>query len=214
MLIIFSFIKGFALGSFITVLSFYMDLTYSFKSYKQMINDKKYDLLYLKAISTVRTNLMIISPFVYAIIDTTLLTHSYNIQYRKILGILAVHSIGYYTVHSAMHKIPFLYRFHKFHHKFDKMLLPSIGNAVSKTEFIVAYITPFIIGAYIFKPNEISFVIPISIIGLLNIAIHCKELENANWPKWLVSPKNHIEHHEIRTKHFAAPTLNIDYFVN
>ena len=61
MLIIFSFIKGFALGSFITVLSFYIDLTYSFNSYKQMINDKKYDMLYLESIKTVRINMMIIS---------------------------------------------------------------------------------------------------------------------------------------------------------
>ena len=101
-----------------------------------------------------------------------------------------------------------------FHHQYDKILLPSIGNAVSTMEFISAYLLPFIIAAYFLRPNEISFIIPIGIIGLLNIVIHCKELEDLPWAALFVSPKNHIEHHEVRTKHYAAPTINWDYIVS
>lgn len=212
MQIIFSFLKGITLGSFVTFLGFFFDMNFSRKSYKKLLEQKE-DLLD-KAIPAIQFNLMIIGPTAYGFIDYFFLEHSYNIQPVNILSILCIHSVGYYVSHYAMHKSTYLYRLHKFHHEFDKVLIPSIGNAVSKGEFIIAYMTPFITSAYILRPNEISFVIPIGIISVMNLIIHCKEFENIKWSKYFVSPKNHIMHHEIRNKHFSAPTINIDYFLN
>jgi sterol desaturase/sphingolipid hydroxylase (fatty acid hydroxylase superfamily) len=204
--------KGFLLGTSICLLSTFIDVTYSKASFIELCNENSKK--YIQAIEAVHRNMMIISPLVYGVIDQTMLYHTTELQPFNILGILGIHSVGYYLVHMAMHKSTRLYTIHSFHHQYDKVLLPSIGNAVSTMEFLMAYLTPFIIAAYLLKPNEISFVIPIGIIGLLNIAIHCKEIEHMPWLAVFVSPKNHIEHHEVRTKHYAAPTINWDYIMS
>ena len=211
MQIIYSFLKGIALGSFVTFLGFFFDVTFSRRSYKKLL--EKSEQLLNKAVPAIQFNLMIIGPTVYGFIDYFLLEHNYTIQPLNILGVLSIHSIGYYIVHYAMHKSTYLYRLHSFHHEFDKVLIPSIGNAVSKGEFIIAYVTPFVTSAYLLNPSEASFLIPIGIISVMNLVIHCKEIENIPYSKFFVSPKNHIMHHEVREKHFAAPTINIDYLL-
>ena len=211
MIIVYSLLKGFCLGSFFSILSDYIDITFCKESYKKIIQTNKSN--YLKSITSVKRNLLITGPVIYSVVNVTLLTPGFEIQLGKIFGILGIHSIGYYLAHYAMHKNKYLYNFHKFHHEFDYILLPSIGNAVSTQEFLLAYMSPFVIGAFVFNPSEISFVIPISIIAFLNLAIHCQELENTGWLKIFVSPNDHIKHHKIRNKHFAAPTINIDYLL-
>ena len=80
-----------------------------------------------------------------------------------------INTIIIYTFIGAIHwqwqhkKSTVLYTIHSFHHQYDKILLPSIGNAVRTMEFISAYLLPFIIAAYLLRPNEISFIIPIGI---------------------------------------------------
>jgi sterol desaturase/sphingolipid hydroxylase (fatty acid hydroxylase superfamily) len=205
--------KGLLLGSSIAMLSFFLDISFSKKSFIKLCNESSEK--YIQAVEAVQRNMMVISPLVYGVIDQSFIDHnSMTFQYNNIVSVLGIHSVGYYVVHTAMHKFKKLYTIHSFHHQYDKILLPSIGNAVSTMEFISAYLLPFIIAAYFLRPNEISFIIPIGIIGLLNIVIHCKELEDLPWAALFVSPKNHIEHHEVRTKHYAAPTINWDYFVS
>ena len=205
--------KGLLLGSSIAMLSFFLDISFSKKSFIKLCNESSEK--YIQAVEAVQRNMMVISPLVYGVIDQSFIDHnSMTFQYNNIVSVLGIHSVGYYVVHTAMHKFKKLYTIHSFHHQYDKILLPSIGNAVSTMEFISAYLLPFIIAAYFLRPNEISFIIPIGIIGLLNIVIHCKELEDLPWAALFVSPKNHIEHHEVRTKHYAAPTINRDYIVS
>ena len=205
--------KGLLLGSSIAMLSFFLDISFSKKSFIKLCNESSEK--YIQAVEAVQRNMMVISPLVYGVIDQSFIDHnSMTFQYNNIVSVLGIHSVGYYVVHTAMHKFKKLYTIHSFHHQYDKILLPSIGNAVSTMEFISAYLLPFIIAAYFLRPNEISFIIPIGIIGLLNIVIHCKELEDLPWAALFVSPKNHIEHHEVRTKHYAAPTINWDYIVS
>ena len=43
---------------------------------------------------------------------------------------------------------------YKFHHKFVKPI-PSNGNAVSMTEYNIAYVMPFLIGVLLFLYNEL-----------------------------------------------------------
>ena len=132
--------KGFLLGGSIMLLGLYLDVSFCKRSFIQFCNEncKKY----ISAIEAVQKNMMVISPLAYGVIDQTLIDHSsIVIQYNNIVSILGIHSVGYYIVHSAMHKFNRLYNIHKFHHEYDKVLLPSIGNAVSSMEFIIAYIT-------------------------------------------------------------------------
>ena len=207
-----SFLKGLCLGSVAYTIGFIMDITISKKSFNQIVAN--IPLLYQQALNKIQTNMLIISPVMYAVIDRFLLDHTNNeIKITTIVTILSIHGVGYYFVHKAMHQIHSLRKYHNFHHKFDKYMMPSIGNAVSTEEFLLAYISPFVVGAYLLRPNEINFVIPIALISVFNNIIHCKELEGVPWSVYFVSPEQHIIHHEIRDKHYAAPIFNIDYFV-
>ena len=204
--------KGFCLGFFAYFLGFLMDLTISQKSMLLIL--EKTPKLFIEGYKKCQFNLMLLSPIVYSFTDQYLLTHENNIiNISKVIYLTLIHHFGYYAVHKSMHKIDTLRKFHDFHHKFDKILCPSIGNAVSTVEFTAAYVCPFICGAILVKPNEITFVIPIALISVFNNLIHCRELKNVPWPAFLVSPKQHLEHHEVRSKHFSAPILNLDYFL-
>ena len=200
--------KGLLLGGSICVLGMFLDKTICANSLKK-IDQKLYD----KGIYAVRKNMLVVGPLTYAVVDHIFVSPGHVIQWFNVISILMIHSVGYYGVHYAMHKAPFLQPIHEFHHRFEKTLVPSIGNAVSMEEFILAYMAPFIFGAYLLRPNEISFIIPIKIIALLNLLIHCQEAERLSFVKWWVSPKNHIDHHRYRYKHYAAPTINWDYFI-
>ena len=208
----YSLIKGFMLGYMSYIIGVHMDNTIALDSLKNVMSHYPSKLIF-KAYNTITFNMLFISPVVYTMIDNYILKHdNYYIYLDKVLLLLLIRHFGCYIMHRTMHKIQFLKKYHDFHHEFDKHLIPSLGNAVSTTEFLTAYISPFIIGAIIVKPNEITFVIPIILISIFNNIIHCKELEHIKWPKYLVSPAQHIKHHEIRDKHYAAPILNLDYF--
>jgi sterol desaturase/sphingolipid hydroxylase (fatty acid hydroxylase superfamily) len=160
--------------------------------------------------------MLIISPIIYGFIDKYFIDHSVpptTFHLFNIITILLIQNIGYYLVHKLFHMSK-LYKFHKFHHKFDKILIPSLGNAVSITEFTLAYMLPFVMGAYITHPSELSMIIPLFLVAILNMSIHCQELNKFKYPSFIVSPKNHFIHHQERNKHFAAPILNIDRIIN
>lgn len=200
--------KGLLLGGSICVLGMVLDKTVCAKSLKK-IDQKLYD----KGIYAVKKNMMVVGPLAYAMVNQYFINPGYTIQWFNVISMLTIHSVGYYGVHYGMHKLSFLQPIHEFHHRFEKTLVPSIGNAVSMEEFLLAYMAPFIFGAYLLRPNEISFIIPIKIIALLNLLIHCQEAEQLSFVRWWVSPRNHIDHHRYRFKHYAAPTLNLDYLI-
>ena len=204
--------KGFCLGFLAYLLGFIMDTTISNGSFLKIMESTP--KLMIKAYQKIQLNLLVISPIVYMINDQYLINHKEeNVNFKKVCALLLIHHIGYYLIHKSMHQIRFLRCYHDFHHLFNKVLCPSIGNAVSIPEFLLAYIFPFISGAILVRPNEITFVIPIGLISVFNNIIHCNELRNLPWLPFLVSPDMHIKHHEIRDKHFSAPILNLDYFI-
>ena len=207
-----SYGKGFLLGGFMFMLGVIFDRTISKNTMEKLHHD--HFQLCLNALHAIQTNLLVISPVIYAGVDQTLLTHeSYMLQPIRFMGMLSIHSLGYYVVHFCMHKNMNLYKYHKFHHEFDHLLMPSIGNAVSIPEYLSAYVAPFIMGAYILRPNETTFASSIGLIAFMNLIIHCQEMEHVPWLSFFVSPKNHIEHHKVRLKHYAAPTINVDYLL-
>ena len=204
--------KGFCLGFAAYLVGFVMDLTISQSSFLSMM--KEIPKQTIEAYKTIQTNLLLISPVVYMVNDQYLINHeTSSVNYTHVVMLLLIHHIGYYVVHRSMHQIKMLRKYHDYHHEFVKHLCPSIGNAVSFPEFTLAYILPFITGAYLITPNEITFIIPIGFISVFNNIIHCKELRDLPWSPFLVSPNMHIKHHEIRNKHFSAPILNLDYLI-
>tara|TARA_B110000008_G_scaffold171578_1_gene171225 strand:- start:41 stop:679 length:639 start_codon:yes stop_codon:yes gene_type:complete len=207
-----SFLKGVGIGLVAYGIGFIMDITISKKSFLDVIEDAP--MLYQKALYQLQINMLLIWPVIYTFTDAYLFDHTNNeINIKKILTILTIHSVGNYFTHIAMHKIQWLKKYHDFHHEFDKYIMPSIGNAVSTEEFLLAYIMPYMIGAYVVRPNEINFVIPVALITVYNNIIHCIELENIPWCKYIVSPKQHIVHHETHNKHYAVPIFKIDYLL-
>ena len=209
------FARGLSLGLFVTGLSYVMDVTVSKKSFENM-KMEEVQLYHLGWIANI-TNLCVLSPVLYSILMVHLIQDPslslYSIYPSHVLYVVFIHNIFYYLTHKAFHIYPSLLRIHYFHHKFDRLMLPSVGNAVSKREFILAYVTPFFIGAAVVPCSESSMICSVGIISLLNLFIHCKELENIWWVPFLVSPKKHITHHIERTKHYSAPFFDFDEFI-
>ena len=112
-----------------------------------------------------------------------------------------------------MHQNIRFYTIHSFHHKFCDVMLPSIGNAVSKREFLFAYLIPVLLATLIVPTTEPTLLAGVLIISMGNLMIHCKELEPLLYPRYMVSPDKHITHHEKRNKHYSAPFFDFDEFI-
>ena len=102
--------------------------------------------LYKESKYSIAINMLVLSPITYAMVDTTIINHTidpYSVDIGKVMFILLTQSVGYY-VNASFHKSPVLYKYHKFHHKFDSVLVPSIGNAVSARVFYGLYLPLFV----------------------------------------------------------------------
>ena len=205
------YITGLHLGSYTYLFSNILDHTISRETTIEVI--KKNPALYQQSSVSNFVNLMGLSPLYYIVADNFLLNDkSTYIQVLKILGIVLTHNVLFYRIHKLFHETKSLYFIHKFHHRFVKPI-PSNGNAVSVTEYNVAYVLPFLIGACLFSPNGISFQLSIGIISFLNSLVHCPQLKHWKLPKWLVVPNDHLIHHEKLTEKYASPLLNVDNVV-
>lgn len=206
-----SYIKGLFLGSFIFLLGRIADISISADSYFKLMKENEY--LLRKGLDASFDNLVCIGPVVYCFVDYFLIDKTFTFYFSQMISVLSIHSVGYYLTHRAFHENKSIYKYHSFHHKFDNILIPSIGNAVSIQEFFFAYMLPFILAAYVIYPTELSFVSGLGLISIFNLIIHTKELEDINYLDFLVSPKKHITHHKVKKKHYAAPILDLDYIL-
>lgn len=131
----------------------------------------------------------------------------------RILGIIVIHDICYYEAHKMMHSGPGWYRFHKFHHRFNKYIPPSSANAVSIVEYVLAYITPFAVAALLTHPTEVEMRTAVYIVSVANLLIHTPAYDPTSKyleAVYLVSERNHTEHHRKLTKNYAAPVFSVD----
>ena len=170
--------------------------------------------LYKDGMKEVINNLMILGPIYYFGVDNFIISDKISdVNFIETLDIVIIHSFGYYTAHRLMHRSDLFRKYHNFHHKFNETLTPSIGNAVSGSEFTFAYMTPFMIGAYLVDPNINSFNLSIMIVAFMNLVIHTQELSDVNYNKLFVSPKTHLNHHQGKNKKstYSAPTFNLEY---
>jgi len=128
------------------------------------------------------------------------------------VALVLVHAAGYYTAHRLMHTKA-LYWAHSFHHQFSTHVVPSASNAVSLTEYAIAYMLPFVVGCVVCRPDALALYAAVSLISANNLLIHTPRLEAlaaALLPSVFVSTGGHLEHHRKLTKNYAAPTLNLD----
>lgn len=209
----FSF-NGFKLALTTFLFGLFLDNTISINSKNKLIeNNSK---LLFKGYEKVFTNLCVLSPIFYYYLENYLITYNENsINFIKYFCLISTHSVGYYLGHLAMHKIKYIQPIHKFHHKFTTNLIPSIGNAVSASEFTLAYVSPFLIGSYLFDPNLQTLNLSIQTISFFNLIIHCNELKNLPYNKYFVSPNNHINHHRLNMgkNTYSAPIINLDTII-
>ena len=128
-----------------------------------------------------------------------------------IAGVVFWEGLMYTLIHKAFHEVPALYRFHKFHHQFNDIVLPSSANAVSTVEFVVAYMMPIVASSYIMNADELSAVLAVAVISLTNLLIHTPALvERYQLPWFGVSTQDHLNHHQRLTSDYAAPLIHFD----
>jgi hypothetical protein len=206
-----SLMTGLLLSGTVYALGVIMDSTIGKESVKILKETKGKE--YVEGKNYVSKNLLIISPIVYSLVHVTLLSQDEGFHFGKYLCLIGIQNVGYFFAHREMHRNTKLYNIHRFHHNFDEVVIPSFGNAVSHDEFLIAYVTPMIFGAFVLTPSDLTFITSIGTISLFNLIIHTQELYEIPWIPGLVSPTHHINHHKVRNKHYAAPLLNVDDFV-
>tara|TARA_Y100000816_G_scaffold291346_1_gene282438 strand:+ start:1032 stop:1781 length:750 start_codon:yes stop_codon:yes gene_type:complete len=205
-------LEGIELGLITMGTGLLMDNTISKNSLQVLKNNST--ILYNEGMRKVYTNLIFIGPIYYIFVEKFLINDfNSNPDFFQTLGIIMTHSLGYYFGHKNMHRTDFFKKYHHFHHQFNETLVPSIGNAVSTSEFTFAYMFPFVIGTLLVHPNINSLNLGIMIVSIMNLVIHCQELENIKWNKYFVSPQTHLYHHQSKNKlsTYSAPTFNLEY---
>jgi len=136
-------------------------------------------------------------------------------RFRAALGVLAIHSVGYYAAHRLMHTKA-MYWAHSFHHQYNTYVVPTAASAVSFTEYFLAYMLPFIVGCLVCRPDKHALYCTASLISLANILIHTPPLEDLAAmviPPMFVGTDRHIDHHRKLTKNYGASVVNTDWFV-
>lgn len=206
-----SFCKGLLLSGAVYSIGVILDNTISNNTLDKMIRENR--RLVQEGYDKIQTNLLMISPVIYSGVDTFLLDNDTDFSLSHFLFLVFIQNIGYFWIHREMHRNPELKWMHRFHHQFIETI-PSTGNAVSSCEFIFAYVTPIVVGAFLLRPAEITFASAIGTISILNLAIHTQQLNNKLWIPGLISPTKHIIHHREHDKHYAAPLLDIDLFLD
>lgn len=162
--------------------------------------------LYAEGWSMILFNLLFLGPFVYQRIHCNSVIQG---KCRKILDffkITIIHSGMYMIVHRLMHKIKALRGMHSAHHKYKKEVVPSIANAVSPSEFLCAYMMPFMLAAHIVKPSETALIMSASFVSVFNLLVHSHL--KIKLPVFMVQPSDHLEHHLTRKPVYSAPTIH------
>lgn len=133
----------------------------------------------------------------------------------RIIAALLVHAICYYHVHRFFHTSRKWYKFHAYHHRFNTYVTPVSAMAVTPVEYCMGYILPFALAAFVVWPLFREIKMAIYIETICNLLIHTPRLEKITenvWPT-IVTPYLHIEHHKRLYVNYAAPILNVDWFV-
>jgi len=170
--------------------------------------------LYAQGILCNFVNNAFLGPPLYELVSNRWMSAPFSSLGRvaMVFAVLWGHSIGYYCGHRWMHTRR-MYWAHRFHHRFNVVVVPVTANAVSVAEYALAYMAPFVVGAALLRPDRLSLFIAVGFVSLNNLLIHTPKLADASAElvPWLfVSTADHLEHHKRLTAHYAAPTFSID----
>jgi sterol desaturase/sphingolipid hydroxylase (fatty acid hydroxylase superfamily) len=132
-------------------------------------------------------------------------------QISSVIKFLLIENLWYYCAHWLMHRRAF-YWMHRFHHKFNAIVLPSSASAVSIPEFLLAYMAPFLLGAWAGSCDKCSAIYSATVVAVSNLAIHTPALEEKMQylPWFLVMPSDHVTHHRQLTCNYGAPLIHFD----
>ena len=154
-------------------------------------------------------NLLFLGPFVYSCMNPFLTAKKHIVKtFCDIFNLVAVHSAVYALIHRCMHKIVAFRPIHKAHHQYKNVVLPSNANAVSANEFLFAYMLPFVTGCILIRPTSFALMSATLIVSGFNLVIHSNLATKFKWPWFLVTPSDHLEHHEFKTQTYSAPTFS------
>lgn len=177
--------------------------------------------LYAKAVSANLRNHFLFGSPLYTLTSLPLCRNGEELNTKErlccVFSITLFHSFGFYAAHRAFHTYPNLYKHHRFHHRFNLHVPPMAANAVSSLEYVFAYIVPFVIAVPFTQPDPLSLQLSVAIISIANVLLHTPKLIGISeraLPGCLVSTSDHLEHHRKLNTNYAAPTFNLDYFIN
>ena len=161
-------------------------------------------------------NHLVYGPITYYLTTTICIDddqrRSLRQQIYSVVVFLFIQSTLFTVCHYLMHT-RYLYRFHRFHHKYNTIVLPSSGSAVSSIEFLLAYMLPILLATKLASCDKTSAVIAVMIVVIFNLTLHTSALEKlfARYMPWIfVSTGDHLEHHRLLTCHYSAPIFNFE----
>ncbi len=200
---------GTNLGIYTLTFTLLMD-TFSIPQIKQLTTTHDGIPLYCIALIRNIMNNLVLGPISWKF-AIHMCNNSYHMSILEVLKLIIIHSFGYYYAHMLLHT-KLLYRFHKLHHRFNKIIIPIAANCVTVIEYIFAYILPFIMGVFLVVPSFISLYYAVLCISFSNILIHTPVFENISKrvPTFLVSTHSHMVHHRQLNIYFSAPIFNVD----
>jgi len=204
----FLFFKGLILSGSIYVLGSLMDIVFEINTLYNLIENN--NNLYHKMETSLQTNFFIVSPISYVTINTLFVSNSSSFSLVSVFVILFIHNYIYYKLHYAVHHNSKLYKIHLFHHKFDKLIIPSVANAVSVPEFLLLYISPLVPGILITGACESSLVMSVALISVKNLAIHTPKLSLIPKIPYINVPNDHLLHHSSKSPHYSATYFDFD----
>lgn len=204
-----TYLQGLALGSATFGLGALLDHTLDNET---RMNMKAHEpSLYTQMYRTSFLNLVVLAPFYFVSIAALVSDATETTSVPGVLGVLASHGVWYYLAHCGMHVVDALKPLHRFHHRYKKHVVPSVGNAVTVGEMFFAYLTPFVVHCAAFRPAMGSMISGIAVISFFNLVVHSTALTKYHWyPPGMVSPAMHITHHNLYLRHFAAPIVDLD----
>ena len=194
---------------------------FSLQAVRSVLKQPNGSELYMKAISLNFFNPLCLGFPLYVVARALCSNSEEPFRYiattLEVFWLIGAHAVLYYAIHKAFHESPRFYNmFHRFHHRFNTHVPPSAANAVTPGEYVIAYLIPFAL-AVLFRPTQPeSLKISISVISFTNILVHTPKLESLSekWvPEFLVSTKNHLDHHRKLKVHYASPTFNVDNII-
>lgn len=189
---------------------------------RALFKHKQGPALYGQGFMYLLFNMLVLTPLVFATNGRYLspVPHALSTRAFHVLSAFAIHSVGYYAAHRAMHT-PALYWCHRFHHRFNQHITPLAANAVTPAEYLLAYAVPFTVWEKLFdacglSPDRACVRFVVCATGLINLLLHTPWLEDLAEryvPSWFVSTHDHFSHHRKLAMNYAAPTFNIDVLV-